>query len=109
MAERYPEEIKGLRVVGDHILWVNSERLAGDRGRNARAGIFIFDISKPDAPKEVGFYDTPGSGPHRFGVDNKRQLAFLPNDAPGWNKRVIWTLDVKNPLKPDGAGIWGLP
>src|SRR5215469_7446073 len=26
-----------LRVVGDHILWVNSERLAGDRGRNARA------------------------------------------------------------------------
>jgi len=98
-----------LRVVGDHILWVNSERLAGDRGRNARAGIFIFDISKPDAPKEVGFYDTPGSGPHRFGVDNKRQLAFLPNDAPGWNKRVIWTLDVKNPLKPDVVGIWGLP
>ena len=98
-----------LRVVGDHILWVNSERLAGDRGRNARAGIFIFDISKPDQPKEVGFYDTPGSGPHRFEVDNKRQLAFLPNDAPGWNKRVIWTLDVKNPLKPEVVGIWGLP
>src|SRR5712675_1222429 len=72
-----------LRVLGDHILWVNSERLAGDRGRNARAGIFIFDI--------------------------RRQLAFLPNDAPGWNKRVIWTLDVKNPLKPDVIGIWGLP
>src|SRR3982074_1784112 len=99
MAERYPEEIKGfrvlghdpsaawgcgslvqghkgyayvgsvgtsrgppprvhchkLRVVGDHILWVNSERLSGDRGRNARAGIFIFDVSKPDQPKEGGF------------------------------------------------------
>ena len=44
-----------LRVVGDHILWVNSERLAGDRGRNARAGIFIFDITKPAQPKDIGF------------------------------------------------------
>ncbi len=81
--------------VGDHFLYVNSERLTGDRGRNAAPGLFIFDISKPDQPKEVGFYDTPGSGPHRFGVDNERQLAFLPNDAEGWNKRVIWTLDIR--------------
>jgi hypothetical protein len=98
-----------LRLVGDHILYVNSERLPGEKGMNARAGLYIFDITKPDAPKEVGFYDTPGSGPHRFGVDNARQLAFLPNDAEGWNKRVIWTLDVKNPLKPDIVSIWGLP
>ena len=98
-----------LRVVGDDILYVNSERLAGDKGRNARTGLYIFDISQPDAPKEVGFYDTPGSGPHRFGVDNKRKLAFLPNDAGGWNKRVIWTLDIRDPLKPDVVSIWGLP
>ena len=98
-----------LRIVGDDLLYVNSERLAGDKGRNARAGFFIFDISKPAAPKPVGFYDMPGSGPHRFGVDLKRQLAFMPNDAPGWDKRVIWTLDIKNPLKPEVVSIWGLP
>jgi hypothetical protein len=98
-----------VRVVGDHHLYVNSERLVGDKGKNARAGLFIFDISKPDQPREVAFYDTPGSGPHRFGVDNKRKLAFLPNDAPGWNKRVIWTLDVSDPLKPEVVSIWGLP
>ena len=40
----------------------------------------------------------PGSGPHRFGVDNARQLAFFPNDAEGWNRRVIWTMDVRDPL-----------
>ena len=28
-----------VRVVGDHHLYVNSERLAGDKGRNARAGL----------------------------------------------------------------------
>ena len=74
-----------LRAVDPDFLYVNSERLAGER--NARAGLFIFDISMPDQPREVGFYDMPGSGPHRFGVDNERKLAFFPNDAPGWNKR----------------------
>ena len=34
-----------LRIVGDDLLYVNSERLAGDKGKNARAGFFIFDVS----------------------------------------------------------------
>ena len=98
-----------LRVVDGDILYVNSERLGGEKGLNARTGLFIFDISKGGEPKQIGFYDTPGTGPHRFGVDNKRKLAFLPNDAPGWNKRVIWTLDIKNPEKPEVISQWGLP
>ena len=98
-----------LRIVGDDILYVNSEALSGDEGKGARGGFYIFDISTPGAPRQVGFYDMPGSGPHRFGVDNKRQLAFLPNDAEGWNKRVIWTLDIRDPLKPEVVSIWGLP
>jgi hypothetical protein len=57
---------------------VNSERLPGEKGMNARAGLFIFDISNPAEPRQVGFHDMPGSGPHRFGVDNARKLAFLP-------------------------------
>jgi len=98
-----------LRVVDGDFLYVNSERLGGEAGRNARTGLFIFDISKGGEPKQVGFYDTPGNGPHRFGVDNKRKLAFLPNAAQGWKNRVIWTLDIKDPLKPEVVGIWGLP
>ena len=98
-----------LRIVGDDLLYVNSERLAGDKGKNARAGFFIFDVSTPSAPKPIGFYDMPGSGPHRFGVDLQRHLAFMPNDAPGWDKRVIWTLDIRDPLHPEVVSIWGLP
>ena len=96
-------------MVDGDILYVNSERLSGDAGRNARTGLFIFDISKGGEPKQTGFYDMPGNGPHRFGVDNKRKLAMLPNNAPGWNKRVIWTLDIRDPLKPEIVSIWGLP
>jgi hypothetical protein len=61
-----------LRIVGEDLLYVNSERLAGDKGKNARAGFFIFDVSTPSTPKPIGFYDMPGSGPHRFGVDLDR-------------------------------------
>jgi hypothetical protein len=98
-----------LRIVGEDLLYVNSERLAGDEGRNARAGFYIFDISIPSTPKQIGFHDMPGSGPHRFGVDLARRLAFFPNDARGWNNRVIWTMDIRDPLKPDLVSIWGLP
>ena len=98
-----------LRYVDGDLLYVNSERLAGERGAGARAGFYIFDISRPAEPRQVGFDDMPGSGPHRFGVDNARKLAFLPNDAEGWSKRVIWTLDISEPLKPEVVGIWGLP
>ena len=66
------------------------------------------DVSHGDCGEQRR-YDTPGTGPHRFGVDNKRKLAFLPNNAPGWNKRVIWTLDIKDPLKPEVISQWGLP
>jgi hypothetical protein len=98
-----------LRLVGDDLLYVNSERLKGEAGAGARTGLFIFDVSTPSAPRQVGFYDMPGSGPHRFGIDHERQLALLPNDAEGWNKRVIWTLDIRDPLRPEIVSIWGLP
>ena len=98
-----------LRLVGDDLLYVNAERLPGEAGKDARPGLMIFDVSKPDAPRQVGFYDMPGCGPHRFGIDHDRQIALLPCDAEGWKNRVIWTLDLKDPLKPEPISIWGLP
>lgn len=98
-----------LRIVGDDLLYVNNEQLHTPEGQSARAGIQIFNISDPANPKEVGFYDLPGTGPHRFGVDNERQLAFFPNDAEGWRGRVNWTVDISDPLKPELLSLWGLP
>ena len=61
-----------LRVVDGDILYVNSERLGGEAGRNARTGLFIFDISKGGEPKQIGFYDTSG---HRAAPLRRRQQA----------------------------------
>ncbi len=98
-----------VRIVGDDLLYVNSECLKTPEGEKARGGCLIYDISDPSSPRRVGFYDLPGRGPHRFGVDNERQLAFFPNEAEGWRNRVIWTLDIKDPLKPEVVSVWGLP
>lgn len=98
-----------LRIAADDILYVNSERLKAGANTEARTGFYIFDISKPSEPRQIGFFDMPGGGPHRFGVDRVRQLAFLPNDAPGWRRRVIWTLDISEPTRPELVSIWGLP
>ena len=48
-----------LRLVGDHILYVNSERIPGPEGDAARAEFYIFDISNPGQPREVGFFESP--------------------------------------------------
>jgi hypothetical protein len=97
-----------LRLVGDNFLYVNAERIQGWKGQ-LRTGIFIFDISRPAEPRQVGFYDMPINGPHRFGIDKERQLALLPAPAEGWKEKVIWTMDIRDPLKPEIISIWGLP
>lgn len=98
-----------VRIVGDDLLYVNHECLKTPEGEAARAGIMIYDIGDPASPKEAGFYDLPGKGPHRFGVDNDKNLAFIPNDAEGWRNRVSWTVDISDPLKPELLSLWGLP
>ena len=98
-----------LRIVHGDLLYLLGERLRSEEGSKARAGLFIFDISTPSQPKQVGFFDMPGGGPHRFSVDNERSLAFLPNEAEGWNHRVVWTLNTSDPIRPQVVSIWGLP
>jgi hypothetical protein len=96
-----------LRLVNDDLLYVVAELLPGEEGKVGRPGMLIYDVSTPSEPRQVGFYDMPGCGPHRFGIDRERQLALVPCDAPDWKGRVIWTLDIRDPLKPDIVSVWG--
>ena len=91
-----------LRIVGDDLLYVNSERLAGDKGKNARAGFFIFDVSTPSAPKPIGFYDMPGSGPHRFGVDLQAWARLHAQRRAGLEKTR--DLDARHPRSAQARG-----
>jgi hypothetical protein len=81
------------------------------------AGFELFDISIPEQPKSIGFFDA--SGPHSRGV---HQLWFCDgefvhlssgaddfkpiNEADDQFYRIV---DVRNPSKPVEAGRWWLP
>src|SRR5262249_56888679 len=48
-----------LRIVGDDLLYVNSERLARGQGKKAPARVFIFYLFKATPPQPGGLSRTP--------------------------------------------------
>jgi hypothetical protein len=81
------------------------------------AGFEIFDISKPEEPRSVAFFDC--SGPYSRGV---HQLWFVDGEtvhlsagAPDFQPRnqnddqFYRIIDIKNPTKPEEVGRWWLP
>ncbi|MBV8165924.1 MAG: hypothetical protein JO021_03960 [Alphaproteobacteria bacterium] len=81
------------------------------------AGVEMFDISKPEQPRSIGFFDS--SGPHSRGVHQvwfvdgeyvhcASGLAdFAPRNPLDDQPYVI--IDVRNPTKPTLAGCWWVP
>lgn len=110
-----------LDVVGD-LLAVAYQTLGekglGDPGLDMQpAGIELFDVSVPETPKRVAFYDC--SGPHSMGV---HQLWFVDGEtihfsggAPDFQPRdrrdcqFYRSIDVRNPSKPVEIGRWWYP
>lgn len=96
------------QLVGD-ILVVNYEQ-RGTEGA-ARAGVAVFDVSNPRAPRELSYFHTGGKGVHRFWfVDRYCYLSAIPEGAAD---RMLITLDLEDPEHPREvarfwpAGLWG--
>jgi hypothetical protein len=81
------------------------------------AGIEIFDISTPENPKSISFFDR--SGPHSRGV---HQVWFVDGEyihcssgAPDFvpthplDDQFYMIVDVRNPSKPEEVGRWWMP
>jgi hypothetical protein len=81
------------------------------------AGFELFDISKPEHPKSVGFFDC--SGPHSRGVHQlwfcdgeyvhcaSGSRDFVPTNA--LDDQFYRCVDVRNPSKPVEVGRWWMP
>ncbi len=81
------------------------------------AGIELFDIARPEAPRSIGFFDC--AGPHSRGV---HQLWFVDGtyihfsggaaDFTPRNRlddQIYRIVDVRNPVKPAEIGRWWVP
>ena len=76
--------------------------------RNWSAGMAVYDISKPDDPKQIGFMPVEGTGLHRLwyvGGDYAYASALLD----GFSDYILITIDVKDPKNPTMVGKYWLP
>lgn len=103
--EGYPGTYSPKVQVGDGLLLVNHEQ----RDKSAtRTGFAILDLTRPEAPRELGFFDTGGRGVHRMWYTGGR-YAYVSAVAAGFRDRMLLIVDISDPARPELAGRWWLP
>lgn len=101
--------------VSGHLLTVANQVLEAGQ---PNAGLRIFDIEDPLAPREIGFFDTSGEysrGVHYVWITDGRYAHissgmpdFVPR-RPGNDDQIYVIVDLLDPTKPKEAGRWWYP
>ncbi len=76
--------------------------------QNWSAGLAIYDVSKPEAPRQIGFLPVSGSGLHRAWYVGGR-WAYASALLDGFSDYILITIDLADPTKPVLAGKYWLP
>jgi hypothetical protein len=72
-----------------------------------KGGLRIFDISRPEQPKEIHFLHTGGRGVHRFDFDGR--YAYLSTERDGYQGNILVTVDLSDPVRPREVSRWWMP
>jgi hypothetical protein len=79
-----------------------------DRTQSFATGLRIYDISKPDSPREISFLPIEGLGLNRIWWVGGR-YAYVSVHMEGFTDHIMAAIDVSNPERPALAGRWWLP
>jgi hypothetical protein len=85
----------------------HGQRVVGGK-RDWSAGMAVYDISKPDQPKQIGFMPVDGGGLHRIWYVGGR-WAYASALFDGFSDYILITIDMADPTKPEIAGRYWLP
>jgi len=78
------------------------------RVRDWSAGLAVYDVSRPEKPRQIGFMAVEGGGIHRvWYVGGKWAYASVLLD--GFTDYIFMTIDMSDPAKPREAGRWWIP
>jgi hypothetical protein len=72
------------------------------------AGLRVYDVSRPAAPREIGVLSVDGLGVHRMWYVGGRYL-FCSCHFDGFADHILTTVDLRDPQKPEVVGRWWLP
>ena len=78
------------------------------RKRDWDAGLAVYDISKPETPRRIGFMPVEGGGIHRVWYTGGR-WAFASVLLDGFTDYIFMTVDMSDPAQPREAGRWWIP
>ena len=72
------------------------------------SGLRVYDISRPEAPRDIAFMPTDGVGPHRIWYVGGR-YAYVSIHFSDFSDHILAIVDMSDPTKPYVAGKWWLP
>jgi hypothetical protein len=78
------------------------------RKRDWSAGLAVYDISQPEAPRRIGFMPVEGGGIHRVWYTGG-QWAYASVLLDGFTDYIFMTIDMSDPSQPHEAGRWWIP
>ena len=87
---------------------VSAPRRQRRRARDWTAGLAVYDISQPAAPRRIGFMPVEGGGIHRIWYTGGR-WAYVSALLDGFTDYIFMTVDMSDPTKPREAGRWWIP
>ena len=67
--------------VANGIMVVNREKFGKSVRTDIGGGILIYDVARPNSPKLIGEWMTPGGGVHRFDFDGRYATSRRPRRA----------------------------
>jgi len=80
----------------------------GQRGVDYMAGMRVYDISVPTAPRQIGYFEIEGLGLHRIWYDGGR-YAYASALLDGYSDHILLIIDMSDPSHPVEAGRWWIP
>lgn len=92
--------------VADGLLLVNHEQFRG--GTPYSAGMMVYDLADPFAPRPIGRFRSTGKGVHRI-VWMGGDYAYVSAIPDGFDDRIWVIVDMRDPEHPVEAGRWWWP
>ncbi|MDQ0471940.1 LVIVD repeat-containing protein [Labrys wisconsinensis] len=80
----------------------------GREDRTWTAGMSVWDLSKPEEPRQIGFMPVEGVGLHRIWYVGGR-WAYASALLDGFSDYIMITIDMADPTKPVETGRFWLP
>jgi hypothetical protein len=78
------------------------------RDRGFAAGMRVYDLANPAAPREIGFMPVEGIGLHRIWWVGGR-YAYASAHFDGFIDHILVVIDMADPTKPEIVGRWWFP